>query len=67
MFLAFTKGRMEGTASLSQIPSTAYRDIQRYQMETGRAFLRRVQNVIEYLPDGSTSQHKKGGFPYDKK
>ena len=44
-----------------------YRDIQRYQMETWRAFLRRVQNVIEYLPDGSTVQHKKGGFPCDTK
>ena len=39
-----------------------YRDIQRYQMETWRAFLRRVQNVIEYLRDGSTVQHKKGAF-----
>lgn len=44
-----------------------YRDIQRYQMETWRAFLRRIQNVIEYLPDGSTVTHKKGGFPYDPK
>lgn len=44
-----------------------YRDIQRYQMETWRAFLRRVQNVIEYLRDGSTVQHKKGGFPCDTK
>lgn len=45
----------------------SYRDIQRYQMETWRAFLRRVQNVIEYLRDGSTVQHKKGGFPCDTK
>lgn len=52
----------------SNIPlEEQYRDIQRYQMETWRAFLRRVQNVIEYLPDGSTVQHKKGGFPCDKK
>ena len=50
----------------SNIPlEEQYRDIQRYQMETWRAFLRRVQNVIEYLPDGSTVQHKKGGFPCD--
>ena len=47
----------------SNIPlEEQYRDIQRYQMETWRAFLRRVQNVIEYLPDGSTVQHKKGGL-----
>ena len=52
----------------SNIPlEEQYRDIQRYQMETWRAFLRRVQNVIEYLPDGSTVQHKKGGIPYDPK
>ena len=35
--------------------------------ETWRAFLRRIHNVIEYLPDGSTVQRKKGGFPYDPK
>lgn len=52
----------------SNIPlEEQYRDIQRYQMETWRAFLRRVQNVIEYLRDGSTVQHKKGGFPCDTK
>lgn len=44
-----------------------YQDIQRYQLETWRAFLRRVQNVIEYLPDGSTVQTKKGGWPCDQK
>ena len=52
----------------SNIPlEEQYRDIQRYQMETWRAFLRRGQNVIEYLRDGSTVQHKKGGFPCDTK
>ena len=52
----------------SNIPlEEQYRDIRRYQMETWRAFLRRVQNVIEYLPDGSTVQHRKGGFPCDTK
>lgn len=52
----------------SNIPlEEQYRDIQRYQMETWLAFLRRVQNVIEYLRDGSTVQHKKGGFPCDTK
>ena len=52
----------------SNIPlEEQYRDIQRYQMETWRAFLRRVQNVIEYLRDGSTVQHKTGGFPCDTK
>jgi len=52
----------------SNIPlEEQYQDIQRYQLETWRAFLRRVQNVIEYLPDGTTIQRKKGGFPYDPK
>ena len=47
----------------SNIPLEAqYQDIQRYQMETWRAFLRRVKNVVEYLPDGSTVQWKKGGL-----
>lgn len=44
-----------------------YQDIQRFQLETWRAFLRRVQNVIEYLPDGTTVQKKKGGWPCDQK
>lgn len=52
----------------SNIPLEAqYQDIQRYQLETWYAFLRRIHNVIEYLPDGSTVQRKKGGFPYDPK
>ena len=50
----------------SNIPLEAqYQEIQRYQLETWYAFLRRIHNVIEYLPDGSTVQRKKGGFPYD--
>lgn len=40
---------------------------QQARPETWRAFLRRIHTVIEYLPDGSTVIHKKGGFPYDKK
>lgn len=52
----------------SNIPLEAqYQEIQRYQLETWRAFLRRVQNVIEYLPDGTTVQWKKGGWPCDQK
>ena len=52
----------------SNIPLEAqYQEIQRYQLETWYAFLRRIHNVIEYLPDGSTVQRKKGGFPYDPK
>ena len=52
----------------SNIPLEAqYRDIQRYQLETWYAFLRRIHHVIEYLPDGTTVQRKKGGFPYDPK
>ena len=50
----------------SNIPLEAqYQEIQRYQLETWYAFLRRIHNVIEYLPDGSTVQRKKGGFPCD--
>ena len=52
----------------SNIPLEAqYQEIQRYQLETWYAFLRRIHNVIEYLPDGSTVQRKKGGFPCDPK
>ncbi len=40
-----------------------YRDIQRYQWETWKAFLRRITNTIEYLPDGSTVIHKEPGWP----
>ena len=40
---------------------------QQARPETWRAFLRRIHTVVEYLPDGSTIVHKKGGFPYDKK
>ena len=37
----------------SNIPlEQQYRDIQRDKLETWRAFLRRVKNVIEYLPAG---------------
>ncbi len=40
-----------------------YRAEQWDRPETWRAFLRRIHNVIEYLPDGSTVQRKKGAFP----
>ncbi len=51
----------------SNIPlEEQYQDIQRCQLETWRAFLRRIHHVTEYLPDGSTIQRKKGGFPCDK-
>lgn len=40
---------------------------QQTRPETWKAFLRRIHTVVEYLPDGSTIIHKKGGFPYDKK
>ena len=30
--------------------------------ETWRAFLRRIHNIIEFLPDGTTVQKKKGGW-----
>lgn len=50
----------------SNIPlEEQYRDIQRVQMETWRAFLRRITNVVEFLPDGTTVMRKKGELPYD--
>lgn len=52
----------------SNIPlEEQYRDIQRSQLETWRAFLRRIHNIIEYLPDGTTVQWKKGGWSCDQK
>ena len=48
----------------SNIPlEDQYPDIQIRQWETWQAFLRRITNVIEYLPDGTTIRHKKGGWP----
>ena len=44
-----------------------YRGEQWDRPETWRALLRRIHTIIEYLPDGSTVQRKKGGFPYDPK
>ena len=44
-----------------------YREEQWDRPETWRALLRRIHTIIEYLPDGSTVQRKKGGFPYDPK
>ncbi len=45
----------------SNIPlEQQYRDIQRDKLETWRAFLRRIHNIIEYLPDGTTLVHKGG-------
>ena len=50
----------------SNIPlEEQYRDRQRVQMETWRAFLRRITNVVEFLPDGTTVMRKKGELPYD--
>lgn len=37
-----------------------YRDIQRCQPETWKAFLRRIHNVVEYMPDGTTHTLKGG-------
>ena len=37
-----------------------YRDVQRHHPETWRAFNRRIHNVIEYLPDGTTRVLKGG-------
>ena len=48
----------------SNIPlQKQYQDTQKREWETWQAFLRRITNVIEYLPDGTVVQHKKGGWP----
>ena len=44
-----------------------YRSEQWDRPETWRAFLRRIHNIIEFLPDGTTVQKKKGGWPCDQK
>lgn len=45
----------------SNIPlEKQYVDIQRYQPETWRAFLRRIHNVIEFMSDGTTRTLKGG-------
>ena len=44
-----------------------YRGEQWDRPETWRAFLRRIHNIIEFLPDGTTVQKKKGGRPCDQK
>ena len=44
-----------------------YRGEQWNRPETWRAFLRRIHTVIEFMPDGTTVQRKKGGFPCDPK
>ena len=41
-----------------------YPDIQRNQLETWCAFNRRINNVVEFLPDGSRIVHK-GVNPFD--
>ena len=52
----------------SNIPLEAqYPEIQKWQWGTWQAFLRRIANVTEYLSDGSTIQHKKGGQPHDQR
>lgn len=46
----------------SNIPLTEqYRDVQRYWLETWRAFLRRIHKVIEYRQDGSIIEQVLGG------
>lgn len=52
----------------SNIPlEEQYRDIQRSQLETWRAFLRRIHHIIEYLPDGSTRELITPGGVYNVK
>ena len=46
----------------SNIPLTEqYRDVQRYRLETWRAFLRRIHKVVEYRQDGSIIEQILGG------
>lgn len=58
----FTKVYLTSNIPLEQ----QYQDVQYSQPETWRAFLRRIHNVVEFLPDGTTVQKKKGGFPCEK-
>lgn len=58
----FTKVYLTSNIALEE----QYHDVQYSQPETWRAFLRRIHNVIEFLPDGTTVQKKKGGFPCEK-
>lgn len=41
-----------------------YKGIQQIKPETWKAFRRRIHHVIEFLPDGTTMEHKEG-LPYD--
>ena len=59
----YTKVYITSNLALEQ----QYRSVQWERPETWRAFLRRIHTVIEYLPDGSTVTHKKGGWPFDPK
>lgn len=59
----YTKVYITSNLALEQ----QYKSIQWERPETWRAFLRRIHTVIEYLPDGSTVTHKKGGWPFDPK
>ena len=46
----------------SNIPlEDQYQDTQKWQWETWNALLRRVTNILEYLPDGTVVTHKKEG------
>ena len=45
----------------SNIPlEQQYKGVQKNKPETWRAFVRRIHNIIEYLPDGTTLVHKGG-------
>ena len=45
----------------SNIPlAQQYQGVQKNRPETWRAFTRRIHNIIEYLPDGTTLVHKGG-------
>lgn len=47
----------------SNIPlDEQYRDIQRHQWETWRAFLRRITHIVEYCANGTVIQHGKEEF-----
>lgn len=49
----------------SNIPlEQQYRSVQIDRPETWKAFLRRIHNIVEYLPDGSTNFIKKDGKLY---
>lgn len=58
----YTKVVITSNLSLEEL----YPEIQQTKPETWKAFRRRIHHVIEFLPDGTTIEHKEG-LPYGAK